>query len=767
MSRSIQALLSFLILIAAVLYSFYGTAPQLVPAEVPETEFSTRRAFKHVEAMAQQPHYVGSPAHSRVRNYIVAELQEMDLLVHTQEAYSLSKRGTLTRPQNIVARLEGSGGGKALLLMSHYDSAVHSSPGASDAASGVATILEGIRAYLATGAVPVNDIIIVFTDGEELGLNGAEAFVSDHPWASEVGLALNFEARGSGGKSFMLLETNSGNERLIEEFSKAGLRYPVTNSLAYSVYKMLPNDTDLTVLREQGDINGFNFAFIDDHFDYHTAKDSPQNLDLKTLAHQGSYLMPLLRYFAEQPLENFDTDDDVIYFSIPFMVQYPFSFSLPLLILSILLLIGVVIHGMLLKKLRLPEMIRGFMPLLIAVVGSGLLVFLFWQFCMWIYPHYREMEHGFTYNGYFYLGASISLALAVCFTVYGKFPKPDNVRQLYLAPLVLWILVSAGATFFLEGAAYFILLVFFGLIQLFLLVQQKKPNLIILALLGLPAIFIVQPFIATFPVALGLRILFISAVLTALLWAVLWPVFGFYKGNRILAFLSFLTFFALVIIAHFKADFTEERPKPNSLVYILDTDAGTATWNTYDELLDSWNESYFPEKAVELEADARFSSKYNSGFKKTVAAPVVDIHRPYVDVQQTGSAAGNASYLVKIAPNREMSRIELFAPQAVNFEHFEVNGLAGRPVTEKADAPHIFRNRWSDRLLTYYAANRDTLELNFTVQEGLLPEITMYEASHDLLENPDLNVQQRPAGMIPRPFVLNDAVVVKKRIALE
>ena len=34
---------------------------------------------------------------------------------------------------------------------------------------------------------------------EEVGLDGARLFVNNHPWAKNVGIALNFEARGSGG----------------------------------------------------------------------------------------------------------------------------------------------------------------------------------------------------------------------------------------------------------------------------------------------------------------------------------------------------------------------------------------------------------------------------------------------------------------------------------------------------------------------------------------------------------------------------------------
>jgi hypothetical protein len=61
---------------------------------------------------------------------------------------------------------------------------------------------------------------------------------------------------------------------------------------------MLPNDTDLTVFREQGNIQGYNFAFIDGHYNYHTAQDDINHLSKNTLAHQGKYLMPLLDYFS-------------------------------------------------------------------------------------------------------------------------------------------------------------------------------------------------------------------------------------------------------------------------------------------------------------------------------------------------------------------------------------------------------------------------------------------------------------------------------------
>lgn len=771
MTKRFQKPLSFLIIVAAVFWSFHGNMPHNTEDEtLPENQFSTTRAFKHVETIARQPHYVGSHDHSRVRNYIISELQDMDLLVQTQERYSLNKYGTLTRPQNIISRIKGSTKGKALLLLTHYDSAIHSSRGASDAASGVATILEGIRAFLASEKEHENDIIIVFTDAEELGLNGADIFVNDHPWVEEVGLALNFESRGSGGNSFMLLETNRGNKKLIEHFMTARPNFPVTNSLAYSVYKMLPNDTDLTVLREQADINGFNFAFIDDHFDYHTATDIPENLDKNSLAHQGSYLMPLLNYFSNVPLQDLGAAEDVIYFNIPVfkMLKYPFSWIFPMLFSAILFFVALVIYGLVKKRLHPLKILKGFLPLFISVAGSGVLVYAIWQFCLFIYPEYLEMEQGFTYNGYFYIAAVIFLSLTICFYTYRRFQKGNNPQHLFVAPLFFWLFISTMAAVYLKGAAYFVIPVFFGLLQFYVLLRQQKPNLLLLSMLSLPAIFILLPFVVGFPVALGLKMLPLAAVLLVFLWVLLWPIFGFYKKNQTLGFLCFLTFIVFFILAHFKSDFNEKRPKPNSLVYLFDADHHTATWNTYDKLTDSWTGRFLEDSSQPKNVRVLFSSKYNTGFSKSAKAPLTTIPEPFIQKRDLGkNSTGFTTYQVKIVPNRDVNRIEIFTEDFVAFNDFKLNGLSAKGLTSDEDPLHVFKKRWSKRLISYYPVNRDTLHLEFSIKEQEIPDLILYEASHDLLENEELKVGPREKTMIPRPFVLNDAIVVKKTINFE
>ncbi|WP_417884768.1 M20/M25/M40 family metallo-hydrolase [Zunongwangia sp.] len=770
MSKNLQALIALLLISFCCWLSYYSLQPHSISEDVPNNQFSVNRAFEHVEKIGQQPHYLGSKNHSTVRNYIVDQLQNLDLVVQTQEDFILNKEGFLARPENILTRIKGSGNGDALLLMAHYDSQPHSSHGASDDASGVATILEGIRAFTAEGNIPKNDIIILFTDAEEIGLLGAELFMQEHPWAKEVKLALNFEARGSGGSSFMLLETNAGNAKLIEAFKKAHVPYPTTNSLAYSVYKLLPNDTDLTVLRELGNINGFNFAFIDDHFDYHTANDIPKNLDKETLAHQADYLMPVLKYFQNANLKKLKSDKDLLYFNLPFgiFITYPFTWIIPMLIIGILFFFGIITYGFLTKKLSFKAIAKGFVPYLVSLIVGGLLIFGFWKFCLYIYPEYSEMLHGFTYNGYSYILATILLALTVVFFTYHKFYNATHAASQFVAPLFFWILICTLLSFSLKGAAYFIIPVYFGCIQLFLMIRQKQPNLIINTLLSLPSLFIIFPFIKMFPVALGLQILFVSGILTIILFTLFFPVFGYFSKKDLLAVLFFLGFNITMFYAHFTADFTAERPKPNSLVYLYDADEDKANWYSYDKVPDEWTKTYFGENPPLITTtENKFSSKYHSGFSWRSEAPRIEIKKPTINLKKIDSSANEIQYSLKITPNRNSKRIEIYTKDIVDFNNFKVNGLAEKNVKLGEEAFNMFTRRWKHRLLTYYISSKDTLEMNFSLDKSKSAEFIMYESSYNLLDNKQLDVPKRAENMIPKPFVLNDAIIYKKEIPVQ
>ena len=431
--------------------------PQWISDNKSLSEFSTPRAIELIRKISEKPHYVGSDNHDVVASYLEKELRNLGLETKTQEGTTLSDWGNLVKSKNIMARIKGSDNTKALLLLSHYDSAPHSySHGASDDGVGVATILEGLRAFIYNKTAHKNDIIILFSDAEELGLNGAALFVSQSNWAKDIGLVLNFEARGTAGPSYMLMEVNQGNATMVHDFIAANPRYPVSNSLMYSIYKMLPNDTDLTIFREEGKIQGFNFAFIDKHFNYHTQQDDYAHISPTTVAHQGTYLMPLLNYFSNSNLNSLNSTEDYVYFNTPLnFISYPFSWIFPMVISSLIFFLFLVFIGLGKRILFPKEIIRGFIPLFGALITSALVSFLGWKMLLVIYPQYSDILQGFTYNGHAYIAAFVFLSLAICFLFYAKAKTEIRSLNLSIAPLLLWLILNFAIAFYLPGAGFF------------------------------------------------------------------------------------------------------------------------------------------------------------------------------------------------------------------------------------------------------------------------------------------------------------------------
>jgi hypothetical protein len=779
--KKFTALLSFILVLFFIFYSFYSLMPQKgTDASTSETQFSTQRALVHLKEISKKPHYYGSQAHGEVRDYIISELKKLGAETEVQEGfvcdlwtYETSKNDSiisypggyhLIKPKNIVARIKGTNNTKSLVLLSHYDSAMVPSYGASDAGSGVVTILESLRAYLANGQQPKNDIIILFSDAEEIGLDGASLFVNEHRWAKDAGLVLNFEARGSGGPSNMILETNQGNANLIKEFIAANPKYPVASSLMYSIYKMLPNDTDSTVFREDGDIDSFFFAFIDDHFDYHTANDNYENLDEETLQHQGSYLLPLLNYFASSNLENLKAEEDYVYVNAPFvkMISYPFSWILWMLLIAIVGFLGLLFYGVSKRKLKGRTIARGFAAFLTPLIVSGLIGFFGWKLLLWMYPGYNEIQHGFTYNGHLYIAFFVLLTLAILLKVYKKFGKNDAVAGLYVAPLLFWILINVVVFIIIKGAAYFIIPVLFGLVSFWLLIKQEKPNILLLTLLASPAIFLFSPLIQFFPVGLGLEMLVISCVFTVLTFGLLLPVVGSYRWKNILAALCFIAAIVFFITAHVKSDFSEKRQKPNSLVYYQNQETNESYWLTYDKILDDWTKGYLgesPEKASKYISNVA-GSKYNTSYTYAAKAPQKDIASFTVSLLKDTIINGNKNVSFTITPQRNLQRLGVYVDENIVFKNLLMNGKTDGP---DKDVVNLQDKRINNSLVRYYITDNNPLTLEYTIDANHPPVVfTVLEYSYDLLSNPKFSINSRAKNMMPKPFVVTDAIIVKK-----
>ena len=751
-------LLCFSVLILAL---YFTQNPWITSPKSPNA-FDTQKALVQVKKMTQNPHYVGSAHHEQIANYLIIELKKLGLQPQYQVGTTLSDWGNLVPSKNIIARIPGiANAEKALLLLAHYDSAPHSySYGASDDASGVATILEGVRAFLHSKTQHKNDIIILFTDAEELGLNGAALFVTQHAWAKEVGLALNFEARGTSGPSYMLMEVNQGNSQMIQAFSQANPQFPVTNSLLYSIYKMLPNDTDLTVFREQGTIQGFNFAFIDNHFNYHTAQDDFAHLNPKTIAHQGSYLMPLLRYFSNSDLTALESAEDEVYFTLPFvLVHYPFSWNYVLCGLALGLFILLVFIGLGKRVLDFPEIGKGFLRFfgLLLLAGGG--SYLLWLTLKSIYP-FADILQGFPYNGHWYIGVIILFVIGLAFLIYANATNVKSIYNYFIAPLCVWLVLQFFIVAYLPGAGFFVLPLFGSLFLLGYFVATQKSNHTWNLLCSVPAILIYSPFIVVFPIGLGLKMLPVTALFTAFVFGLVLPVFLAFERKALWGIGAITVMGISLFMAHSDSSYEAGKAKPNSLLYVYDAETKKAVYTTYDTQPDEWTKTYLgnnPSKANAVNALPLFS-KYQSKFTFEKPAPRISLNPPTVVFEKDSMGANYRYIQLSISPNRKVNRYDVFAPLNMNFYNLKANGAS---TTGQKGSKYL---RQGKKILSYYVVDNQPLVLSFQLPKSTVFDMELLESSFDLLTHPQLKIKPRAAWMMPTPFVLNDAVVLRQKI---
>ncbi|MFN7108248.1 MAG: M28 family peptidase [Brevundimonas sp.] len=262
---------------------FASQTPAPLPALTPAIGFSAERAMADVRRIARAPHPVGSAEHQQVQAYLVQRLAALGLQPSLQSGAlspaavaRIEKDGGdagALRAVNIVGILPGRDPGlPAVALMAHYDS-VPNSPGAADDASGVAAILEAVR-----------------------------AFFSEHPLRDRIGAVINLEARGGGGRA-MMFETGPGNAETIARYAQATQRAtggPSSNALAIFIYRLMPNGTDFTVAAGR-ELAGINLAFIGRPAQYHLPSSTPEALDQGSLQHIGSQALETADAFLRAP----------------------------------------------------------------------------------------------------------------------------------------------------------------------------------------------------------------------------------------------------------------------------------------------------------------------------------------------------------------------------------------------------------------------------------------------------------------------------------
>lgn len=174
---------AWLATVCAGLLSAHGAQQAVAPNAA---DFNAQRAQTDLKALVRGPRPLGSPEAARARAFVMGRLREAGLAPKQECAFVCTPLGACGRACNVVARIEGGSNKAPLVLSAHLDT-VASSPGAHDDALGVVILLEIARLlaeHPQPGRYSPRPVVLLFDDGEEVGLLGARAFAEAHPdWA--------------------------------------------------------------------------------------------------------------------------------------------------------------------------------------------------------------------------------------------------------------------------------------------------------------------------------------------------------------------------------------------------------------------------------------------------------------------------------------------------------------------------------------------------------------------------------------------------------
>jgi len=490
--RSHKGLIVFACFVALALITIaLDGPPRPLSAQAPLSAFSAARAMKHLSVIARAQHPVNSAEHDAVRDYILRALRETGLAPQVQkitgEDQNFEIDGAL---ENIVCRLQGSSHEKAILLVAHYDS-VPAGPGASDDGVAVAALLETARALKSLPQLK-RDIIFLFTDGEETHLMGARAFVAEHPWAKDIGIVLNFEARGVRGPSIMF-ETSDQNGWLIRHFGQAA-SHPVANSLSYEIYKRMPNNTDFTVFRHAG-YSGLNFAFIDGLAYYHTTFDSIQNVEPGSLQHHGDYMLELAREFGDTTGEEAKSAN-VVYFDVLGMVLVRYSGLVGAIFLGFAaaMAFAILYIGFRTQRLQIGGCMLGLLGMVASVIVTVLGAWISYQLVYAAHSH--RIHLGLRHHPGLYVSAFCAFGLACAMAMSTGLSTKISALHLLVGSCLGWLALTLVMSWYFPGSTYlFLWPMLFSLLGALLLIVKGRSAAqnILLPLSGIPAIVIIVP----------------------------------------------------------------------------------------------------------------------------------------------------------------------------------------------------------------------------------------------------------------------------------
>ena len=763
-----EALLTFLfILLLSIVALNYLVPPAVIPASAPVTDFSAERAIEHVKIIAREPHPTGSIANSRARDYILEQVKSLRLKLEVQKSVSTTSWDIGGAPysagtvENIIARLPGMNSTGALLLMAHYDS-VATGRGASDNGSGVATILETFRA-LRSGPSLRNDVILAFTDGEEDGGLGVQAFVDEYAPEKLVSVALVVDSGGSCGRGPIVAESlHQQNGWLVRQIAE-GLRRPLAASVLDDFRGAMSSGDDLNLYSKGIETAGSGISGCPTT--YHTMKDNVENFDARGIQDLGNSALAFARHFGDLNLEH-APEGKVVYFTFfGRLLFYPLTWVRPLTLVILMIFASLLLLGYRPGRFTARGLSFSFLLWLAALTVSCGLVAVLWRVLQAL--HLVNNSFLSAHNAPPYGVGFVALATAVVAALLVKFREKIDTTNLTGGALLLCIVAMVLTALFAPNASFIFTWPLAAALLpcgLSLLTEQPESWLIkVVRLLCLAtALYLFSLLIGYSVTTLDGKMsgMIILVILVIVLLGLLAPLLAVLtrRGKWTLPGVCALLASGLILFGALTSGYDNDYPKPDSISYWLNSDTGKASWITFDEKPDSWTSQFLTshfEKSL-----LHIFNPVNGDAILRAEAPPVQFPPPTIEMLEDSTRG----------PERKL-RFHLVSPRQARIIWLQVEKAAVLAATLEGRKVQVNdadkRNRvWG---IVYVALPSEGIELDLTLNASDHPQITVTDQSDGLPEIPGLIIRHRAGDLMPSPQVwpfFDSTALVSRTISL-
>ncbi len=709
--------------------------------------------LKHIKEITAHPHAVGDVTHKVTGRYIERHIQQLNnpkikINRHKAHYYNQYNRKAAALTNYIIQYPGQTEDAPAVMLMAHYDAARFSATGAADDAAGVAVALEIFKTLIQQNPTPKNKLMLLITDGEELGLLGAKAFIEDQLRYHHIGAIINLEARGSSGPAILLPETSGGTRGLIEAYQQAAVPMPVSSSLDAEIYAKMPNDTDVTPFKEQG-IDAFNLAFIDDHFNYHSQTDDLAHLSLNSVAHHLIQSKTLLSYLANHDLSTLQTDDSPVYFSIPTqgLVSYDRSTSLILFIVAWLGWLVLLVLTLKHKDFGFKSMLSGLKPLALAgffvFIANYILLAAVYTFI----PGWKDILQGFPYGGHALINVQIILSLIIFVLIYGRRQKQQQIADVIIS-LAMWLAVVSLVANALPGAGFLIIPAVMALPLGFLSLykthwaQQLAPVLLLIMLLPLGALMI------NLPVAMGIWMTPAAMLIMVLMLA---PFAAAVEHRPVKDKAAWLLLIPVIYSGWIIIDgrhFTPFQPLPTSINYLYDTDTEQAYFFHADKQRGNWLSDLWTDPLTEQRSND-FQKTYKKPLTTLVSSVRKDAYPATIEAEKPLNQMNHQRLNVTIKAHPDTDIVTIYTQKAMSIHSLAVGGRIHR-----FETPMVLATGY--KLMEYHITDNPTFTVQLEVTHDTSIDWQIQSHRDDLLT--EFELAQRPDNQVPKVFIKTDLI---------